>query len=274
MEASTRSWVARAGINALFALSALHHAPALAAELTLMVEPTYTPDQAQEVYRPLAEYLSKATGHQIKLIAPRNYHFFWRDVRQNTPVDLMFAEAHITDYRTQRFQTVPLVRTAERSSYSLVVSSDSDITGAKALIGKTIITMPSPSLGFALLLELFPNPVSQPNILSSAASWRDGVEIVFAGEADAAIVPSWLKDQYPNAVPLQETRSFPGPAVSASSTLDPAIRDQVRVALLKLHEDASAYDVLNELGISRFEETNSAEYAGAEAMLKEFFGYR
>jgi ABC-type phosphate/phosphonate transport system substrate-binding protein len=274
MEASTRSWVARACLSAIAALGLGTVGCAKAAELTLMVEPTYTPDQAQQVYKPLADYLTKATGHQIKLVAPRNYHFFWRDVRQNTPVDLMFAEAHITDYRTQRFQTVPLVRTAERTSYTLVVSSDSDIADLKSLIGKTIITMPSPSLGFALLLELFPNPVSQPNILSSAASWRDGVEIVFAGEADAAIVPTWLKDQYPNSVPLQETRSFPGAAISASPSLDPAIRDQVRQALLKLHEDASAYDVLNELGVSKFEETNSAEYSGAETMLKEFFGYR
>ena len=94
------------------------------------------------------------------------------------------------------------------------------------------------------------------------------------GEADAAIIPTWLQNQYPNAVPLRETRSFPGAAISASSSLDPQVRDAVRVALLKLHEDASAYDVLNELGISKFEETNSAEYAGAESMLKEFFGYR
>jgi len=27
--------------------------------------------------------------------------FFWRDIRQEVPVDFMFAEGHFTDYRMQ-----------------------------------------------------------------------------------------------------------------------------------------------------------------------------
>ena len=72
-------------------------------------------------------------------------------------------------------------------------------------------------LGFALLLEYFPTPMQQPDLRSLATSWRDTVEIVFAGEADAAMVPTWLRDQYPNLIPVITTREFPGPAVSASS---------------------------------------------------------
>lgn len=259
----------------LAAVGALAPGPrgAAAAEVTLMVEPSYPPDQAAEVYKPLVDYLAATTKHQIKLLTPRNYHFFWRDLRQNTPVDLIFAEAHFTDFRIQRFKAEPLVRTAERTSYTLLASDQLENPTLATLFGRSIVTMPSPSLGFALLIELFPNPMSQPNILSTAASWRDGVEIVFGGEGDAAIVPTWLKEQYPNLVPIQTSREFPGAAITARADLDGSIRSDITSALLTLHENADMYSVLAEIGVTRFEPATAAEYAGAEKVLKEFYGY-
>ncbi len=262
--------------SAALALSvlALGSRPAAAADLTMMVEPFYTPERAAEVYQPLIAYLNAATGHRIELVTPRNYHFFWRDIRLNVPIDLMLAEPPITDYRAQRYEAEPLVRTAEPTSYTLLASDQLENPTLNSLIGRNIVTMPSPSLGFAVLLEFYPDPVAQPNILSAASSWRDGIEIVFAGEADATIVPTWLKDQYPNLIPLRTSREFPGIALSASASLDATVRQEIRDALLKLHEDATMYEVLNELGITRFEATNAAEYRGAEQMLRDFYGYK
>jgi len=255
-------------------LLALYSRPATAADLIMMVEPFYTPDRAAEVYQPLIAYLNAATGHRIELVTPRNYHFFWRDIRQNVPVDLMLAEPPITDYRAQRYQTEPLVRTAEPTSYTLLASDQIENPTLDSLVGRSIVTMPSPSLGFAVLLDFYPNPVAQPNMLSAASSWRDGIEIVFAGEADATIVPTWLKDEYPNLIPIKTSREFPGIALSASATLDAQVKQDIRDALLKLHEDATMYEVLNELGITRFEATSAAEYRGADQMLKDFYGYK
>jgi ABC-type phosphate/phosphonate transport system substrate-binding protein len=265
------------GITAALALALpglLGAGAARAADLKLMVEPFYTPERAAEVYQPLIAYLNSATGHNIELVTSRNYHFFWRDVRQNVAVDLMLAEPPITDFRVRRFQAEPLVRMAEPTSYTLLASDQIENPTLDSLVGRSIVTMPSPSLGFALLLEFYPNPVAQPNMLSSASSWRDGIEIVFAGEADATIVPTWLKDQYPNLLPVRTSREFPGIALSASAGLDPAVRQSITDALLKLHEDPSVYEVLNELGITRFGATSAAEYAGAEQMLREFYGYQ
>lgn len=261
-------------ITGALLVAGLAVAPARAADLKLLVEPFYTPERAAEVYQPLIDYIGTATGHRITLVTPRNYHFFWRDVRQNVPVDLMIAEPPVTDYRIQRFGAEPLVRTAEPTSYTLLASDMLENASLEALYGRNIVTMPSPSLGFAFLLEFFPNPVSQPNILSSASSWRDGVEIVFAGEADATIVPTWLQAQYPNLIPIRNSRQFPGIALSASSGLDPQVKSDIKAALLKLHEDPAVYEVLNELGITRFEEATAAEYRGAEQMLREFYGYQ
>lgn len=256
------------------ALTAMLASTVVAAqEYTIVVEPGFPPDRAQEVYKPLVDYLSKATGFQFKLVTPRNYHFHWRDIRNNKPVDFAFEEAHLVDYRINRLGFVPLARSAQRTSYTLLANVDYAENGLDGLIGYRVISMPSPSLGAALLARMYRNPLTQPDIRSEATSWRDGVEIVFSGEAEGAMVPTFLAEQYPNLVAIQQTPEFPGPTVTASGELDQAVRDSVQAALLQLHEDESLYEVLVELGTTRFEPAAAADYEGAERMLEGFFGY-
>ena len=246
---------------------------ASAAEFKLGIEPSYPRDQAQEIYKPLLRYLKKTTGHDFVLVVPRNYHFLWRDLRQNAPLDFALEEAHFVDYRVKRHGFEPLVRTVEPTNYTLLAQPDLAENGINGLVGRRIACMPSPSLGFALVAEMFKNPVAQPDIRSEAASWRDGVEMVFAGEADAAMVQTYIADAYPNLVAVSKTRDFPGRALSAAQGVDPAVKQAVKEAMLKLHEDADQLETLNELGTAQFQETTAAEYAGAEQMLSGFFGY-
>jgi ABC-type phosphate/phosphonate transport system substrate-binding protein len=246
---------------------------ASAAEFKIGIEPSYPRDQAQGIYKPLLDYLNKSTGHTFVLVVPRNYHFLWRDLRQNAPLDFAFEEAHFVDYRVRRHGFEPLARTLEPTNYTLLAQPDLAENGLNGLVGRRIACMPSPSLGFALVAEMYKNPVAQPDIRSEAASWRDGVEMVFAGEADAAMVQTYIADLYPNLVAVAKTRDFPGRAVSAAAGVDPAVKQAVKDALLKLHEDPALFDVLTEIGASKFEPTTAAEYAGAEQMLSGFFGY-
>ncbi len=174
----------------------------------------------------------------------------------------------------KRFNFEPIARTVENTSYTLLGSDQLTNTTLNGLIGKGIVTMPSPSMGFAMLLQFFPDPVRQPNLMSTAQSWKDGVEIVFAGEADAAIVPTWLKDQYPNLIPMSTSQEYPGAAVSASPNVPADAKQAMKDAFLKLHEDQAGYEVLAELGLTQFVAATPAEYDGDEKVLQGFFGYK
>lgn len=263
----------RSLLSAVSAALMLGATPAWA-DYSFVVEPIYGPQKAAEVYKPLVDYLAKATGEKFTLATPKNYHFYWRDLRANEKFDFAFDEAHLADYRIARFQFVPLVRTAERQSYTLVTGADLPEKNLDALVGRKIVCMGAPSLGYALLLGFYPNPIQQPDIESSAASWRDAVEAVFAGEAEAAMVPTWLKDQYPNLTPVKTSVEFAGAAVSAAPGVPEAVRNKVAEALLKLDQDADLSNLLLELGISKFVPATAADYKGAEAMLKDFYGYQ
>lgn len=248
--------------------------PALAADYILAVEPNFPPAQAEQVYKPLLDYLSRSTGHSFQLKTATNYHVYWRDLRSGSKTDFAFEEAHFTDYRINRLGFTPLVRVAESTRYSLLADGPVADGGTRGLIGFRVVSMPAPSMGYLLLGDLYKNPIAQPEIMSVAANWRDGVEMVFSQETEAAMVPNYIAQLYPNLVAVSESREFTGRALSAGGTVPADVREAVTEAMLKLHEDDSLYEVLVELGASQFVETNAAEYAGSEALLSGVFGYK
>jgi hypothetical protein len=256
------------------ALSMLFAGTATAADYTVTVEPNYPPAQAQQVYKPLLDYLSKATGQRFVLRTAGNYHVFWRDLRGAAPTDFAFEEAHFTEYRINRQRFIPLVRVADPTKFVLLVDSSNAAAGANGLIGRRIASMSAPSLGYLLLGELYKNPIAQPEIQSVAASWKDGVEMVFAGETDAAMVPGYIAQTYPNLVPVATSRDFVGRAFSASPKVPADLRKKVADAMLRLHKDQALYDVISELGATQFVPATAAEYAGSERLLRGVFGYQ
>jgi hypothetical protein len=222
----------------------------------------------------LLAYLSKATGQRFILKTSANYHVFWRDMRGGAPTDFAFEEAHFTDYRINRQRFTPLARVADPTKFTLLVDSNNADAGANGLIGRRIASMSAPSLGYLLLGELYKNPIAQPEIQSAAASWKDGVEMVFAGETDGAMVPAYIAQTYPNLVPVATSRDFIGRAFSAGPKVPAELRKKVKDALLRLHTDAALYDVINELGATQFVPATAADYAGNERLLRGVFGYQ
>jgi len=245
----------------------------VADEYSFAVEPSYPPAQALEVYQPLLDYLSRQTGHTFRVEAVRNYHFYWRDLRQAKPVDFVFEEAHFADYRIGRAGFEALARKAEPSVFVLMAEPEVADRGLGGLVGRRIVSMPSPSLGFALLAEMYKNPVSQPEIRSEASTWRDGVEMVFSGDAEGAMVPEFIAQQYPNLAEVSRSPAFPGAVVLAGPNVPANVKEAVRQALLSLTDDPAAFDILAELGASGFAPVGPADYEGNERVLSAFFGY-
>ena len=241
--------------------------------LEFAIEPSYSQEQMQEVYRPFLSYLEKSTGYKFKLVTFRNYNSYWQEMREKQGWDLTFDEAHFTDYRIERMKFEPLVRTIEPGTYVLASGNEVGAGNTTALLAERITTMAAPSLGYALLLEYFPNPMQQPDIRTNAASWLDAVDAVFAEESRATMVPASVAAAYPNLYEVVRSREFAGPAISASSKVAPEVKAKITEALLKMHEDQDAFAALNELRISQFVKATALEYQGSGKVLKNFYGY-
>ncbi len=239
--------------------------------LDLLVNPVFSADQAEMVYRPLAVFLSERTGLAIEIITPRNFHRYWLDARRGVNPALALEDAHMAAWRMAARGFTPLVTSAESMSFSLLTTGFYADDTLEDFIGRRISSLPAPSLGYVILADWFGNPMQQPLIESNATSWLDAVEIIFSGEADAAMVPNNLVERYPNLYVISQSREFPGLTLSAAPEVPASIRQAVTTAMLELNEEAEHHAALHELDVSAFIAADPEAFRGLERWMSAVF---
>lgn len=239
-----------------------------AATFVLQAHPIFPPEQAELVYRPLVDYLNETLPYRFDLQTSPDFHRYWLGIRRGNTPDLVLEEPHLTAYRMSEYDYTPLVKAVTPITYSLLTSGNNAESSLQDFVGRRISTMPAPSLGYLVLTDWFDNPMQQPLIQSNANSWLNAVEIVFAMEADAAIVPHNLVERYRNMVNVQTSREFPGTTIAAAPSVGSEIRSEIREALVVLHEDEDHFAALNELDVDRFVAAEPSEYEGLEEWLQ------
>ena len=241
--------------------------------VTLAVEAIYPKEQAKSVYQPLKIWLEKKTGYQVNIESADNYYFYWRSAKNNQP-EFTLDASHVAAYRMQEKKYLPLARQQEDVSYHLI-SNFEPAAGqsiGEFLVGESVVTLPSPNMGSVLFDQWFTDLFLQPRKVVTALSWADVLEQVFAQNANAAIIPSYLFELYPNFLSLQESQAYPGLTLLASPSVDPQVRQSFKDAFISLSSDDESYDILAELNTEGFIETNSEDYVGlADLLIKNMY---
>ncbi len=244
-----------------------------AAEYSLAIQPILPQQKLKENYQPLADYLSKATGHSITISTQRNFLFYWTKMRRREKgFDLVLDAAHFTDYRIKTQGYTLLAKLPDTVSHSIVTSEDSFILDVDELIGLRVASMPSPSLGALRLEELFPNPMRLPNFIWETNA-TVAIEKLLSGDIDAAIIPSRLASTYNNLNIVMTTEPIPHMALSASPDVPQEVAEIIRKALVNASETVDGPKMLSALKINYFEAADNATYDGHSNLLKDVFGF-
>ena len=244
----------------------------LAGEYNFVVQPILPPEQTKKAFLPLTEYLSKQTGHNIKLITSINFLSYWETMKKNTQYDLVLDAAHLTDYRVKRMGYNVLAKRADAVSYTLVTGENADVLDPEELIGKSIASIGSPSLGMLRVEEMFPNPLRQPVIVEVNNS-TDMIQKVLDGKAVGAMVPTPLVGQYPELVTITTTEQVPHTAISASSTVPKDVQDAIRKALINADKTEEGQEMLSAINFPSFETASNQQYQGYDILLEGVWGY-
>jgi len=244
-----------------------------AAEYSLAIQPILPQKELKENFQPLADYLSKITGHTINISTQRNFLFYWTKMRkQKAGFDLALDAAHFTDYRTKTQGYTVLAKLPDTVSFSIVTKEDNFILDTEELIGLRIATMPSPSLGSLRLEELFTNPMRIPHYVWETNT-TIAIEKLTKGEIDAAIIPTRLASTYDNLNIVMTTEPVPHMALSASPNIPADVVDTIRTALVNAHLHPDGKIMIADLKINNFEAADNSTYDGYTFLLQEVFGY-
>ena len=69
------------------------------------------------------------------------------------------------------------------------------------------------------------------------------------------------------------TDPIPHIALSASTTLDPALRQVIRMALTQAHQTERGKAMLKAIGFERFDPASASIYKGQAELLQQYWGY-
>ena len=243
-----------------------------ARELTFITQPIYSPAETQHVYQPLVQYLSRTTGHRIKLITSNGFQDYWNKISNSSRYDIILDSAHFTSYRVKYLGYSVIAKIPDTVSYSLVSSSKEMFLEANDLVGRTLVTQPPPSLAAVRIEVLFPNPMRLP-VVQSTMSMTDAVNQVMQGKASAAIVPTPLLKNYPELNVIATTKPVPHMAFSVSPQLTADTRIEITRALLEANRTAAGRQMLKQINFPLFSQASNKTYLGYHRLLGQIWGY-
>ncbi len=243
-----------------------------AQELSLVVQPIQSPEATRQAFEPLAEYLSDASGHDVRLVTARNFVAYWETMKKGDTYDLVLDAAHLTDYRIKRMGYTPLAKVASVVSFALVTHEDNPIFEPKELIGKPVAAQASPSIGAVRLAEMFPSPLRQP-VIVRVNNAGEAARKVRDGEAAGALIPSPMVGAFSYLYTVQTTPQIPHMALSASPRVPEDAQRAIRDALINAGNSRGGRQLLDHLRFQGFEPASPEIYEGYARLLQGVYGY-
>jgi ABC-type phosphate/phosphonate transport system substrate-binding protein len=245
----------------------------LAADLKFTVQPILEHDATLKAFKPLAEYIARASGKTVDFSVAQDYADYWFKMKRGSDYDLMLDAAHYVDYRIKHQQHIPLVKISGVVSYSLISLSSAMILEKNELIGKKIATLIPPAPGGLVLANMFDHPVRQPYIVPVGSS-DEALDLLMQGKVDGAIVPTPLAAKAmadgKDVATITTSPQTPHISLTASAKIDPATREKITKALLEATENIPGRKMLKAIGFpDGFEPASAALYDGYSDILDQ-----
>lgn len=254
-------------------------AVASAAEtITFSTPPTQSAERTISQYRPIAEFLSKATGTTVEIVPARNFLDYATRMRKGE-FDLIFDGPHFIGWRIDNLDHEVLARLPGRLNFVVVTRADDKAENAEDLIGRRVCGPAPPNLATMSFLEQHTNPVRQP-IMVVAPGFGLALKCLKEGRADAAVMRDkfWAKQNQEGFKEVFRTKNaYPDRGVSVSRSIDAETRTKLREALLAMAGNEVVGKALADIGGAGeqgFVHATDEEYRGLGRLLREVWGFQ
>lgn len=249
--------------------------PALA-DLVFSSPPRESRAKGEEVYQPIADFLSKVTGRKIVYRYPDNWLVYQRDMRKGI-YDIVFDGPAFIGWRQDMQGHVPLVKLPGKLSFVVAVKTEQQkIQALKDLAGRAVCAFPPPNLATLTVLYEFDNPSRQPLIVE-IQSFPGAYQGVMNGKCVAGILQTKIYEKLAaeqgGTRVIFSSRAVPNQAFTAGGRVSPELREKMAAALLTPEGKAATQKLRGEFKVEDFEPATKAEYAGLGKLLRDVWGF-
>ncbi|MCR4332953.1 MAG: phosphate/phosphite/phosphonate ABC transporter substrate-binding protein [Sulfuricaulis sp.] len=244
--------------------------------LVFTAPPRETPEAAQEIYQPVAAYLSQSIGKKVVYRHPGTWGVYRTQMLQGK-YDIVFDGPHFNSYRMEKLSHNILAKIPERHEFAFIVRKDkASFDTVQQMAGRTFCAHAPPNLATLVLLSKFDNPSRQPVIVSTNG-WDKIYDGVVSGKCVGGVLPVLNLKKYDRAGLTKivfKTQAMPNQAFSAGPRV--SLEDQSKIAqALASPEAAGPTEKLRaafKVGDS-FALASNQEYQGLAEYLRNEWGY-
>lgn len=156
-------------------------------EYLFAAPPRESQEKGIEIYKPIADYLTKVTGEKFIYKHPSDWTEYSSDM-QNQRYDLIFDGPHFVSWRIENINHDVVVKLPQLHVWRVIVRSDSNIDSMNDLVGKKICAPKLPNFGMLTMMSHYYNPDREP-VHIVTKGWKDGFNGVVEGKCEATVLP-------------------------------------------------------------------------------------
>jgi len=247
------------------------------------VHPLHNPQKLSEAYQPLVDHLNRQIpGVRIELEASRDYQVYEQKFRDREPEFLLPNPWHTLQAIKLGYHVIAMAGDAEDFRGLFVVRRDGGIKTPADLRGK-VVSYPSPTaLAAAVLPQYYLHThgidVNRDIQNSYVGSQESSIMNAYLGKSAAGATwpPPWRlfqRDHPAEAAQLElvwETPPLLNNSVMVRDDVPPALRDQVRKALIELAQTTEGKAILGGMETARFHPADNASYDAVREYIARF----
>lgn len=254
-------------------------APAAATNQTIVftAPPRESAERGQEIYGPIAAYLSEVTGKRVVYKYPETWGLY-RTEMLNGDYDVIFDGGHFADYRARKLGYHIVAKMPTLQEFAIIVRSDDKVTKVGELAGQTFCSPPPPNQGALLALSQFKDPGRQPITVPVTSNfWPTVYEGVASGRCRGGVLVKAIFEKLNKdgaAKVVFKTPPQPNQAFSVGPRVAPDIRAKIAAALIAPQAAGPTEKLRERFKVGdAFVAANNAEYAGLGDLLRNEFGF-
>jgi len=254
--------------------------PALLAHgnaLVLSAPPRDSAEQGQQIFGPIAEYLSRVLGRPVVYRYSATWGGYQADMQRGA-YDIVFDGPHFVSWRIQKAGHNALVKLPGEFVYTAVVRKENTrALQLKDMSGHTVCAHAPPNLGTLVLLNVFDNPLRQPVIVTHDG-YQDIYEGLMKGSCEIAMLPLPYLEKIEHGERRTRTifltPAMPQQAFSAGPNVNAVEQQKIVSALLSPAAVPALVNFRKVYGTGRnLVPANNNEYANLAVYLRDQWGF-
>lgn len=249
-------------------------------EILFATAPTHSAEITQKIYTPMLDFLSQKTGKKFTLdIASSFIQYSTR--MQAGKYDMVFDGPHLSGWRMDRQQHIPIVKFPGKIKIVIAAKADSVLSSMDDIqYGIRVCSFTPPNMLTMAMLSYFPNPSKQPDLIR-VQGFKNLMKCINTGKGDAAVLRDklWAKAQKSGAakglkIIATPATGYPERTLTVGPKIDAQLRKQITELLLSEDGQKVVAPILARFKKKQFVKADPNEYIGLSSLINTVWGFQ